>query len=126
MLNRSVICAAFSMCLLVSGCRTSQWSGTWQYDGDIDYGGDLHCIAKRLDEQNWRAQFTGNCGKDFSYKVTMNGSTEGDAVLFTGEADLGDEDGGLYQWTGRMESDKFTGKYGSATGKTGTFLMTKR
>ena len=126
MFNRSVNCVILLTLLLLSGCRTSQWTGTWQYDGDVDYGGDLHCSATQLDNQNWRAQFTGNCGKDFSYEVTMNGHTEGDAVMFAGEADLGDEDGGLYRWTGRMEADQFTGKYGSVSGKTGTFVMKKR
>ena len=128
MTMRRATTATFLLVLLIAmgGCHSSGWAGTWQQDGDPDHGGDLHCNVKQLDDQDWSARFTGYCGRYFAYKITMKGRTEGDAVLFHGESDLGEQDGGLYQWTGQIEGDRFTGKYSSSAGKTGSFAMSRR
>ena len=112
--------------LLSVGCQSNRWAGTWQKDDDPNYGGDLHCTVKQVDDQNWQARFTGYCGRQFAYEITMEGRGEGDTVLFKGEADLGEQDGGLYQWTGRIERDAFAGQYVSSTGKKGSFAMSRK
>ena len=56
----------------------------------------------------------------------MKGHTEGTSVLFEDEADLGEGDGGVYKWTGKIEGESFNGNYVSTTGKKGSFSMTRR
>ena len=114
--------------VLFAGCQSQphgHWAGTWQGDRP-DYGGDLHCNVEQINEQQWRAAFTGYCGRFFAYKITMDGRAEGDAVAFGGKQDLGEADGGIYHWTGRIEGDSFHGRYRSEKGKIGTFTMTRQ
>jgi hypothetical protein len=54
----------------------------------------------------------------------MLGRQAGDVVLFKGSADLGEKDGGLYDWIGRATEDKFVGFYTSQK-YTGTFQMSR-
>ena len=122
-INRHVALAASA--LLLAAChsgQTQRWSGNWQ-GNPTGYGGDLHCTVEQLDGDQWRAEFTGNCGRDFSYQITMDGTAEGEKVVFSGDADLGEQDGGVYHWTGEMDGELFEGEYTSTTGKTGTFRM---
>ena len=100
--------------------------GTWEANGRPDYGGDLHCVAKQVEDGKWKARFSGYCGRQFVYKIDMLGAQEGDNVMFAGEVDLGEKDGGIYQWTGEMRDDEFTGKYTSLSGKKGTFVMKRK
>ena len=117
--------ATLTGCESTWGPDASYWSGTWQTEGNQEYGGELSCIAERVDDQTWRAEFTGYCGREFAYEVTMAGKRDGKKVVFAGSADLGDEDGGLYDWTGEIDDDQFTGKYFSSAGKRGGFTMTR-
>ena len=116
------------MIALLGGCQSPQayeWSGNWSGNRP-GYGGDLHCNVEQINDQDWSARFTGYCGRIFAYEVTMSGRLDGDKIVFSGEADLGEEDGGLYQWAGAIEGDTFDGGYDSTTGKQGTFSMTRQ
>ena len=114
------------MVLMAGGCQSgSRWAGTWQ--GPVEsYGGTLESTVKQIDDENWEASFTGYCNRAFAYEITMKGQRRGDEVVFEGEADLGEPDGGLYQWTGHLAGDEFTGEYSSTQGKQGSFTMARQ
>ena len=109
------------------GCqsRTERWSGVWIDERAEDHGGDLHCVARQIDETTWKAKFSGFCGRQFAYDIQMDGRREGDEVVFAGDVDLGEEDGGVYSWSGSMAGDRFDGQYATKEGKAGTFQMTR-
>jgi hypothetical protein len=121
-------CALLGMILsaTLTGCGDSfappaSWEGTWE--GSNGHAGELSCqVAAKSDDQ-WEGKFTGTCDRQFAYEVQMQGRRDGDTILFTGQADLGEKDGGLFQWTGRLAGDQFTGEYQSDGGKTGKFQM---
>lgn len=98
------------------------WTGTWQGD-KAGYGGDLHCVARRIEGEDYSAVFSGYCGREYAFQIAMNGKKDGDRITFAGEVDLGDKDGGKYQWTGEILGDSFNGKYTSSQGKKGEFSM---
>ena len=54
----------------------------------------------------------------------MNGRLSGGVVLFTGTADLGAQDGGVYDWVGRAKDGEFIGFYTSAYA-TGFFNLSR-
>ena len=126
--NAIKIFLAVAPVLVCIGCQ-NRWSGTWQDNASVqnvpEHNGDLYCTVKRIDAENYKARFTGYCGRQFAYDITMKGRSEADTVHFEGQADLGDEDG-AYQWTGTIRGDQFDGQYRSAKGKEGTFTMTRR
>lgn len=100
----------------------SFWTGTWQGDR-TGYGGDLHCVARKTGDNAWSAVFSGYCGREYAFQIAMNGKKEGDKVAFAGEVDLGEKDGGVYQWTGELAGETFNGKYTTSKGKKGEFAM---
>ncbi len=119
-----VIVAGF----ILTGCQSieiSRWSGSWVDERSSDHGGDLRCISRRLDETNWQATFSGFCGREFGYDIEMHGRQDDSAVKFDGEVDLGEEDGGVYTWTGVMQGNYFDGEYATRTGKAGSFAMVR-
>jgi len=100
---------------------TTTWKGEW--DGGGKHCGELRCLARRRSENKWEAIFTGYCNRKFAYDVKMQGKQQGDQIVFSGEANLGDKDGGLYKWTGEVNAGTFIGRYSSEKGKRGTFKM---
>ncbi len=101
--------------------KSTAWKGQW--NGGGEHGGELRCLARNISGNDWEATFTGYCDRKFVYEVNMKGKQEGDQVVFRGEADLGDKDGGPYQWTGEIVGQAFVGRYSSESGKKGTFKM---
>ena len=99
------------------------WAGTWQAAGS-DQCKELRCQARRVAGADWEARFTGVCNRRFSFEVIMNGRATGGKIVFDGKTNLGEENGGVYVWTGQIVGRTFTGKYESTGGKTGTFTMT--
>jgi hypothetical protein len=99
-----------------------RWTGTWKAQ-EPGHAGELFCVARQLDEQNWKATFSGYCNRQFLYEIEMKGRKDGDKVVFEGQADLGEKDGGVYRWTGHLAGDAFVGQYTSASGKKGEFQM---
>ena len=55
----------------------------------------------------------------------MLGRQAGDVVLFTGSADLGEKDGGVYDWIGRATEVEFVGFFTNQK-YTGYFRMARR
>jgi hypothetical protein len=100
----------------------ASWDGTWTADPD-GHGGELRCLVRQVERDQWEGKFTGTCDRQFAYEVQMKGRRDGDSILFTGDADLGEKDGGLYHWTGRIVGEEFAGQYQSTSGKTGKFAM---
>jgi len=77
-------------------------------------------IAKKGDV--WEAVFEGDCGRPYKYSISMEGRLAGSAVMFKGTADLGAQDGGVYDWIGRADNNEFVGFFTSAA-YTGVFSM---
>jgi hypothetical protein len=84
----------------------------------------LDCRVVSLGTEKREATFEGECGRPYKYTIQMHGRRAGDVVLFNGSADLGEKDGGVYDWIGRATEDQFVGFYTSQK-YTGTFQMTR-
>ena len=92
----------------------------------------MKCVARPVEGDCWEATFSGHCNRQFIYEVKMKGRQVSEKIVFTGrrcrnlrpaKADLGDKDGGLYNWTGELADGRFKGRYKSESGKTGSFEM---
>jgi len=62
----------------------------------------------------WEATFEGECGRPYKYTIKMDGRQAGEVVLFKGTVDLGEKDGGVYDWVGRATTTEFAGFYSSS------------
>lgn len=113
-----------------------KWSGTWGVYNPADQGKEnakpspyqraqlkLDCNVE-LKDGKWQATFEGECGRPYKYTIKMLGRQAGSAVLFQGTADLGPEDGGVYDWIGKATDKEFVGFYTSQK-YTGTFQLTR-
>ena len=101
------------------------WVGTWGVSGaPKEYQQRLDCRVVAVSSDQWQATFEGECGRPYKYTIEMLGRQAGDVVLFKGSADLGEADGGVYDWIGQASADKFVGFYTSRK-YTGTFEMTR-
>jgi hypothetical protein len=107
-----------------------KWTGTWSSYSPAEGGtppkeqcAKLDAVIQK-DGEIWKAVFEGDCGRPYKYSITMEGRLVGGSVMFKGTADLGQRDGGVYDWIGRADSKAFVGFYTSAFG-TGVFSLTK-
>ncbi len=73
----------------------------------------LDARVTELSDGKWEATFEGECGRPYKYTIQMTGRQAGDVVLFQGSADLGEKDGGVYDWIGRATEAEFVGFYTS-------------
>lgn len=107
-----------------------QWTGTWgpltPQAGSDDKSQKmcLDCSVQRQ-RDTWQATFEGECGRPYKYIIKMDGRQAGDVVLFKGTTDLGEKDGGVYDWIGRADDREFVGFYTSAK-YTGVFRLTRK
>lgn len=62
----------------------------------------------------WEATFEGECGRPYKYTIKMEGRQAADTVMFKGTVDLGEMDGGVYDWIGRANDKEFAGFYTSS------------
>lgn len=109
---------------------TGDWTGIW---GPYDPAQSA-ALAKEqcklldckvvLENGVWRATFQGECGRPYKYTITMEGRQAGETVLFKGTTDLGEKDGGVYDWVGRATNTGFVGFYTSAH-YTGVFQLAR-
>jgi len=109
---------------------TGAWTGTWSAFNPArastppqEQCAKLTAAITRKGE-TWEAVFEGDCGRPYKYSITMEGRLVGNVVMFKGSADLGQRDGGVYDWIGRATGDEFVGFYTSAA-YTGVFNMTR-
>jgi len=109
-----------------------KWTGTWglynpaQADKPSPYPKaqmKLDCAVEYKDGK-WQATFEGECGKPYKYTIKMLGRQAGNIVLFQGTADLGPEDGGVFDWIGRATDKEFVGFY-TCQKYTGTFTLAR-
>ena len=120
---------------------TGEWVGTWGISAPPKAGypraGEpqspsqhtgvelrLDCKVTEQRDGAWQATFEGECGRPYKYTVKMQGRQSGDVVLFQGTADLGEKDGGVYDWIGRATDNEFVGFYTSGT-HVGHFRLTR-
>ena len=81
----------------------------------------LECHVQ-LKDGKWHATFEGECSRPYKYSITMEGSQVGECVMFKGTSDLGEEDGGVFDWIGRAVGDEFVGFFTNEN-YTGVFHM---
>lgn len=72
----------------------------------------------------WEATFEGECGRPYKYTIKMEGRQASDTVMFKGTVDLGEMDGGVYDWIGRANDKEFAGFYTSSH-HVGVFRLTR-
>lgn len=109
------------------GCqKTTRYVGTWQQGPDPNHGGVLNCTVKQIKDTKYKAHFHGTCGRAYSYRLTLDGYKNGEAVIFSGLADLGQADGGKYTWTGTLNGAEFNGGYENPEGGKGTFELQRK
>lgn len=115
-----------------------EWTGSWgdqspaqakPKEGDAPkkanpYSAKLDCKVVALPDGKWEATFEGECGRPYKYTIKMLGRQAGGAVLFQGTVDLGEKDGGVYDWIGRANEKEFVGFYTSQK-HVGTFQMAR-
>jgi hypothetical protein len=110
---------------------TGEWTGTWgPYEPPAAKKDDkkkdmrLDCSVIRKDN-TWQATFEGECGRPYKYTIKMDGRQASDVVLFKGTTDLGEQDGGVYDWIGRANGKEFVGFYTNAK-YTGVFKLSRK
>lgn len=107
-----------------------RWTGTWSAFNPAEAATPPKEQCKSLgavitrEGDAWKAVFEGDCGRPYSYSITMEGRQVGPVVMFKGTVDLGPKDGGVYDWVGRATDRQFIGFYTSAYA-TGTFSLTR-
>jgi hypothetical protein len=84
----------------------------------------LDCAVVRKGD-SWQATFEGECGRPYKYTIKMDGRQAGEVVMFKGTTDLGEKDGGVYDWIGRATGKEFIGFYRSAK-YAGVFRLTRK
>lgn len=115
---------------------TGKWTGTW---GDLSMSDDgeprlakrypgpmmaLDCVVEKTGDR-WDATFEGECGRPYKYTIRMKGRQSGKAVLFNGTVDLGEKDGGVYDWIGKATDTSFVGFY-TSQGHQGSFQLRRK
>ena len=108
-----------------------KWTGTWTSFNPAQATAQPRELCKKLDatvtktsDTVWTALFEGDCGRPYTYKISLEGRLVGGVVLFKGTVDLGAQDGGVYDWVGRGATGEFIGFYTSANA-TGYFNLKK-
>jgi hypothetical protein len=109
---------------------SGNWTGTWSNFNPGQTTSQPNVVCAKLDAKVamvngvWEAAFEGDCGRPYKYSIKMEGRQSGNAVLFKGTADLGQADGGVYDWIGRANNSDFIGFYTNAF-STGFFNLKK-
>ncbi len=109
---------------------TGKWTGTWTSFNPAQPTAQPRELCKKLDAtvvkngDTWTATFEGDCGRPYTYKISLEGRLVGGVVMFKGTVDLGAQDGGVFDWVGRGTTGEFIGFYTSAS-STGYFNLKK-
>lgn len=116
------------------------WKGTWglysppvpEKEGDaakpkpsfpaIHF--QMDCKVDKVSEGKFQATFEGNAGRPYKFVIKMPGRQVGTVVMFSGTADLGAKDGGVYDWIGRATDKEFIGFF-TSQGYTGSFRLAR-
>jgi hypothetical protein len=115
------------------------WTGTWGIYAPPPLPGEeqpaaknpytaqqraMDCKVESLPDGKFQATFEGECGRPYKYTIKMLGRQAGSSVLFQGSADLGEKDGGVFDWIGRATDKEFVGFF-TSRGYTGTFRLAR-
>jgi hypothetical protein len=113
---------------------TGAWTGTWELYAPPVPGATprkspippmaLEAKVVETPDGKWQATFEGDAGGVYHYTIKMLGRQAGSVILFQGTADLGEKDGGVYDWIGRATDKEFIGFY-TSQGHTGTFRLAR-
>ena len=118
---------------------TGDWTGTWGLysppvpakEGEAAPKSNLPaihfqmtCKVKPLSEGKYEAEFEGNAGRPYKFVIKMPGRTVGAVAMFSGTVDLGEKDGGVYDWIGRATDKEFVGFF-TSQGYTGSFRLAR-
>ena len=109
---------------------TGDWSGDWGPYNPASGMGMVKGLCKSLTSKVtagngvWNATFEGDCGRPYKYVIKMEGRQVGKSVLFKGTVDLGEKDGGVFDWIGKANEKEFVGFF-TSSGYTGVFLLKK-
>jgi hypothetical protein len=111
-----------------------KWTGDWgPYDPAKGVAIDkakckqLDCTVVLKEDGGgkvWEATFEGECGRPYKYTIKMEGKQASETVMFKGTVDLGEQDGGVYDWIGRANDNEFAGFYTSSH-HVGVFRLAK-
>lgn len=107
-----------------------KWTGTWTSFNPAQATAQPRELCKKLDAavvkngDTWTATFEGDCGRPYTYKISLDGRLVGGVVMFKGTVDLGAQDGGVFDWVGRGTTGEFIGFYTSGY-STGYFNLKK-
>jgi hypothetical protein len=110
---------------------SGEWTGDWGPFNPASGMGMVKGLCKTLiakveyKKDVWEAAFEGDCGRPYKYMIKMEGRQVGKAVLFKGTVDLGEKDGGVFDWIGKANEKEFVGFFTSA-GYTGLFVLTRK
>jgi len=85
----------------------------------------MDCVVEKMADGKFQATFEGECGRPYKYTIKMMGRSAGGSVLFQGSADLGEKDGGVFDWIGRATDKEFVGFF-TSQGYTGTFRLSHK
>lgn len=102
------------------------WTGSWRSEVN-GHTGSLQCLVTRVDAAHYRARYRASYRKflRFGYTVPMEVTrSEGGAISFRGEANLGWWTGGVYHYDGRATATNYISTYSSKYDH-GTFEMTR-
>src|SRR5258708_4799613 len=126
--------------LAVAPAVVGDWSGDWGMYSPPPKSGEvpaalkkmmypetckqMDCKVETLPDSKYQATFQGECGRPYKYTIKMVGRQAGGVVKFQGSADLGEKDGGVYDWIGRANDKEFGGFF-TSPGHTGTFRLTR-
>jgi DNA-binding transcriptional ArsR family regulator len=105
-----------------------RWVGQWE-PSDAAHASaargkgrkEIVCVVEARDGI-WHATFEGESGHPYKYSIEMEGRMVGGAILFKGSIDLGEANGGVFDWLGRADDQQFVGYYSSAH-YTGVFSL---
>jgi hypothetical protein len=109
-----------------AGSDKSTIMGNWEGNWLADSGERGKLSAQLVDEGNgnYRAILKADVGEAQPVKGVMQGKQKGDTVEFKGSVDAGESLGGIYDCTGQVLGEKFTGRF-SGPDDRGTFEMKK-
>jgi len=105
---------------MVSGYYAGDWFGP----NPEKSLGSLNCTITAKGADTWHAHFVATFGEVGEYEVPLEGKRVDGKVVFGGAVDLGESEGGVFEWGGEIVGDEFNGEY-KASGYVGTFRMTK-
>jgi DNA-binding transcriptional ArsR family regulator len=109
----------------VEGTWIGQWRPSNAGNASVARGKgrpEIRCVVEARGPGVWHATFEGESGHAYKYAVEMEGRLEGGAVLFKGSTNLGEQNGGVFDWVGRATDKQFAGFY-SSSHYTGVFNL---